>query len=64
MSDPAPTKIRCLYRAEDGFCANCKGKRFRHDALGMKDGYDACVPEKDYPTCEFYKERPVPPVKK
>jgi hypothetical protein len=64
MSDPDATRIRCLWRADDGFCASCKAKRFRHDALGMNVGYDTCIPENDYPSCEFYKERPVPPGKK
>jgi hypothetical protein len=54
---------RCLWHAEDGRCANCKARRFRHDALGMKDDYGECHPETDYPTCEFYKEKPVPPNK-
>jgi len=53
----------CLWRAPDGFCANCKAKRFRHDVLGMQQDYDACIPERDYPGCEFFKEKPVIPPK-
>jgi hypothetical protein len=51
---------QCLWHAKDDRCANCKAKRFRNDSLGMKD-YDICVKENDYPTCDFFKERPVPP---
>jgi hypothetical protein len=58
-----PEKKRCLWHAQDGRCANCKARRFRHDALGMKDEYGECRPEMDYGTCEFYKEKPVPPKK-
>jgi hypothetical protein len=52
-----------LWHAEDGRCANCKARRFRHDALGMKDDYGECHPETDYRTCDFFKEKPVPPNK-
>ena len=53
---------RCLWHAKDGRCANCKAKRFRHDSLGMDD-YDICEKGKDYPACDFFKERPIPPKK-
>ena len=56
-------KKRCLWHAQDGRCANCKARRFRHDALGMKDEYGECHPDMDYGTCEFYKEKPVLPKK-
>jgi hypothetical protein len=61
--DENPIKKRCLWHAEDGRCANCKARRFRHDALGMKEDYGECLPATDYVTCEFYKEKPVPPKK-
>jgi len=63
MTDTSAARNKCLWKADDGRCANCKAKRFRHDALGMKD-YDICEPAKDYPTCEFFKEKPVPPGQK
>ena len=56
-------KKRCLWHAEDGRCASCKSRRIKHDVLGQKD-HEMCVKERDYPTCEFYKERPVPPTKR
>jgi len=43
-----------------GRCANCKARRFRLDALGMKDTYGECRGQIDYHTCEFYKARPAP----
>ncbi|MDI3541762.1 MAG: hypothetical protein PWQ62_676 [Candidatus Methanomethylophilaceae archaeon] len=52
-------KGRCLWLADDGRCANCKAKRIRHDVLRIEN-YDYCSPEKDYETCEFFKERPIP----
>ncbi|QLH74783.1 MAG: hypothetical protein HPY73_04550 [Methanomassiliicoccales archaeon] len=58
----ATKRTRCLWRADDGRCANCKAKRFRHDVLGMQD-YDNCISERDYPSCDFFKEKPVPPGK-
>jgi len=63
MSGSSGPRTQCLWRAADGRCANCKAKRFRHDALGYKDNYDTCDPAKDYPDCEFYKEKPIPPPK-
>jgi hypothetical protein len=27
----------------------------------MKEDYGICVPERDYDTCEFFVEKPVPP---
>jgi hypothetical protein len=60
MSDcGTKARTRCLWFAEDGRCASCKARRIRHDVLNIKD-YDYCVPEKDYPECEFFVERPVP----
>ncbi|HRR66826.1 MAG TPA: hypothetical protein P5063_04180 [Methanomassiliicoccales archaeon] len=50
----------CLWHAPDGRCANCKARRFRLDALGMKDTYGECRGQIDYHTCEFYKARPAP----
>jgi hypothetical protein len=29
----------------------------------MKQDYDACTPEKDYPGCEFFREKPIIPPK-
>ncbi len=56
-------KVRCLWHAADGRCANCKSKRIRLDVLHLPD-YEICVAERDYPTCEFYKEKPTIPGKK
>jgi hypothetical protein len=57
-------RTRCLWRAADGRCACCKAKRMRLDVLKIKD-YEVCVPEKDYETCDFFKERPdVPEAKR
>jgi len=55
----ASPRTCCLWRAQDGHCANCKAKRFRHDVMGMKMDYDVCEPERDYPGCEFYREKPL-----
>ena len=60
MADEQAEKRPCLWHAPDGRCANCKARRFRLDALGMKDCYGECSGQKDYCTCEFYKARPVP----
>ncbi|MGE4274637.1 MAG: hypothetical protein AB7E27_01085 [Candidatus Methanomethylophilaceae archaeon] len=54
-------KTRCLWKADDDRCACCKAKRIRLDVLGMKEDYGICVPERDYDTCEFFVEKPVPP---
>ncbi|NLK25526.1 MAG: hypothetical protein GX307_03000 [Euryarchaeota archaeon] len=60
MSDVAARpRIRCLWYAADGRCSNCKARRIRHDVLNIKD-YDYCDPEKDYPHCDFFVEKPVP----
>ena len=48
---------RCLWHADDGRCSNCKSKRIRLDVLKIPD-YEMCVADRDYDTCEFYKERP------
>ncbi|MGD0816991.1 MAG: hypothetical protein ABR986_01155 [Methanomassiliicoccales archaeon] len=56
-------KGRCLWHTEDGRCTNCKARRFRHDALGMKEDYGECRPETDYRTCEFLMEKLVLPRK-
>ncbi|HIH76924.1 MAG TPA: hypothetical protein HA343_06395 [Methanomassiliicoccales archaeon] len=50
----------CLWHAPDDRCANCKARRYRLDALGMKDTYGECRGQEDYRTCEFYKLKPVP----
>jgi hypothetical protein len=63
MAAGGQERKRCLWHAEDGRCASCKARRIKHDVLGQKD-YEMCVKERDYPTCEFFKERPVPPVKR
>lgn len=63
MTSPEAIKVRCLWHAEDGRCASCKARRIKHDILGQQD-YEMCVRERDYPACEFYKEKPVPPPKK
>ncbi|MDD1771375.1 MAG: hypothetical protein LUQ09_00470 [Methanomassiliicoccales archaeon] len=60
MAEDLPDRKPCLWHAPDGRCANCKARRYRHDALGMKDEYGECSGQKDYHTCEFYKEKPVP----
>lgn len=52
-----PREKRCLWHADDGRCASCKSRRIRLDVLKIKD-YEICVKERDYETCEFYKERP------
>lgn len=52
----------CLWHAADGRCANCKSKRIRLDVLKIPD-YEMCVKEVDYPTCEFFKEKPKVPKK-
>ncbi len=54
---------QCLWHAADGRCSNCKSRRIRLDVLKIKD-YEMCVRERDYETCEFFKEKPVIPVKK
>ena len=56
---PAGTvpKVRCLWRADDGRCASCKARRIKNDVLHQSD-YEMCVVDRDYPGCEFYKERP------
>ena len=51
-------RVRCLWHADDGRCVCCKAKRIRLDVLKIPD-YEICVKERDYPVCEFYKERPV-----
>lgn len=48
---------RCLWHANDGRCSSCKSKRIRLDVLKIED-YEICVPDRDYDTCTFYKERP------
>lgn len=54
---------QCLWHAADGRCASCKARRIRLDVLKIED-YEMCVPEIDYPVCEFYKEKPVIPIRK
>jgi hypothetical protein len=60
MADEQADKKPCLWHAPDGRCASCKARRYRLDALGMKDIYGECRGQIDYSTCEFYKEKPVP----
>ncbi|MCG7841529.1 MAG: hypothetical protein MIO87_06400 [Methanomassiliicoccales archaeon] len=60
MADEHVEKKPCLWHATDGRCANCKARRYRLDALGMKNEYGECSGQKDYSTCEFYKAKPVP----
>lgn len=48
---------RCLWHADDGRCSSCKCRRIRLDVLKMPD-YEMCIKERDYDSCEFYKERP------
>lgn len=62
MTDDIGIKRHCLWHAADGRCANCKARRVRHDVLGIKD-YEMCLGQEDYGNCDFYKEKPVPPVK-
>ncbi len=52
-------RTRCLWRAADGRCSNCKAKRIRLDVLKIPD-YEICDPERDYEDCEFFIEKPVP----
>ncbi len=59
MGEDQVEKRPCLWRTSDGRCANCKARRFRHDALGMKDDYGECESHKDYSICVFYKARPM-----
>jgi hypothetical protein len=56
-------KKPCLWHAPDGRCASCKARRIRLDILHLKD-YEMCCGQEDYATCDFYKEKPVPPPKK
>ncbi|MBR7124063.1 MAG: hypothetical protein IKC93_04250 [Candidatus Methanomethylophilaceae archaeon] len=56
-------RVQCLWHAADGRCASCKSKRIRLDVLKIPD-YEMCVKERDYPTCEFFKEKPIVPGKK
>jgi HEAT repeat protein len=46
----------CLWETPEGRCANCKARRFRHDALDMKDDYGVCYGQRDYLQCIFYRE--------
>ena len=62
MGEEQADRCPCLWHASDGRCANCKARRFRLDALGMKDNYGECSGQRDYCTCEFYKAKPVPKV--
>ncbi len=63
MTEGSQERKRCLWLAEDGRCASCKARRIKNDVLHQKD-YEMCVKERDYPTCEFFKERPMPPPKR
>ena len=56
------TRDNCLWHAPDGRCACCKAKRIRLDVLKIPD-YEMCVKERDYETCDFYKEKPNVPEK-
>ncbi len=51
--------VHCLWHAKDGRCASCKARRYRLDALGMREDYNYCTPDRDYPSCEFFKKKPV-----
>lgn len=59
MADEQVDKKPCLWHTTDGRCASCKARRYRLDALGMKDIYWECRGQIDYGTCEFYKEKPI-----
>ena len=43
-------------------CPYCKSKRIRLDVLKIPD-YEICIKERDYETCEFFKEKPRVPEK-
>jgi hypothetical protein len=60
MATVGTAKVRCLWYADDGRCACCKARRIRNDVFHMKD-YEMCEPARDYPVCDFYKEKPVIP---
>ncbi len=59
MESKIGKRIRCLWHAADGRCANCKARRIRYDVLGIKDYY-MCEGEEFYEQCDFYAEKPVP----
>ncbi|WP_019178081.1 hypothetical protein [Methanomassiliicoccus luminyensis] len=63
MPEDQSPRARCLWHADDGRCSSCKARRIRADVLKLKD-YDVCCPERDYPSCDFYAERPAVPRKR
>ncbi|NLX47552.1 MAG: HEAT repeat domain-containing protein [Euryarchaeota archaeon] len=46
---------RCIWLTRDGRCANCKARRYRFDAIGMKERYGECGDQGDHLICVFYR---------